>query len=115
LWERRISIISTFAFIREGELKDSLKIAEILLHDKEDLMHKAVGWVLREVGKHDIALLRGFLAKHATTMPRTVLRYSIEKMEESERQHYLHPDIMEYDLGITSLKKGKLIPLSKIC
>jgi 3-methyladenine DNA glycosylase AlkD len=90
LWERRISIISTFAFIRAGEYQDSIKLAQLLLNDKEDLMHKAVGWVLREVGKHDVLLLREFLDDYAPNMPRTTLRYAIEKMEESERQHYLH-------------------------
>jgi 3-methyladenine DNA glycosylase AlkD len=89
LWERRISIISTFAFIRKGEYADTLKLAEILLYDKDDLMHKAVGWVLREVGKHDLSLLRKFLDKYVSTMPRTTLRYAIEKLDESERQRYL--------------------------
>ena len=89
LWERRIAIISTFAFIRENDFKDSLKIAEILLDDKYDLIHKAVGWMLREVGKKNINELRKFLKKNYKQMPRTMLRYSIEKFPEEERLKWL--------------------------
>ena len=89
LWERRISIMSTFHFIKYNEFLDSLKISEILLHDKEDLIHKAVGWMLREIGKRDIEAEEEFLRKYYMEMPRTMLRYSIEKFPESKRQRYL--------------------------
>ena len=89
IWEKRISIISTFAFIRKGEFKDTLEISEILLDDSHDLMHKAVGWMLREVGKKNQDVLRSFLGKHYKNMPRTMLRYSIEKFEEKERKKWL--------------------------
>ena len=89
IWEKRISIISTFAFIRKGEFKDTLEISEILLDDSHDLMHKAVGWMLREVGKKNQDVLRSFLGKHYKRMPRTMLRYSIEKFEEKERKKWL--------------------------
>ncbi|MDD4409283.1 MAG: DNA alkylation repair protein [Candidatus Pacebacteria bacterium] len=89
LWERRVSIISTFYFIKNRRFDDTLNIAERLLQDKEDLIHKAVGWMLREVGKRDIEAERDFLKKHYRTMPRTSLRYAIEKMEEEERQEFL--------------------------
>ena len=89
LWERRVAIVFTFAFIRVGELKEALQIAEMLNEDKHDLIHKAVGWMLREVGKKDIDELRKYLSRFAATMPRTALRYSIEKMDEDERQIWL--------------------------
>ncbi len=89
LWEKRIAIISTFYFIREKDYSDSLKLAEILLHDKHDLIHKAVGWTLREVGKKDEKLLHDFLKKHAKTMPRTALRYSIERIPEEFKRYYM--------------------------
>ncbi len=97
LWERRISIISTLAFIRAVKkgrvgrewLQPSLLLAKKLLTDKHDLMHKAVGWVLREVGKADERLLIAFLDKHYLQMPRTALRYSIERFSEEERRKYL--------------------------
>lgn len=91
LWERRISIISTFAFLRQKESSDSLKIAEILLNDKHDLIHKAVGWVLREVGKRcGQEVEESFLQKYYHQMPRTMLRYAIERFPEPARQAYLH-------------------------
>jgi 3-methyladenine DNA glycosylase AlkD len=90
LGDRRVSIIATFAFIKNGESDDSIKIAEILLNDKEDLIHKAVGWTLREVGKRvDEKLLCEFLDNHAHEMPRTMLRYSLEKLPEITRQKYM--------------------------
>jgi 3-methyladenine DNA glycosylase AlkD len=90
LWDRRVSIIATFAFIKIGESDDSIKIAEILLNDKEDLIHKAVGWTLREVGKRvDEKLLCEFLESNAHKMPRTMLRYAIERLDFDKRRDYL--------------------------
>jgi 3-methyladenine DNA glycosylase AlkD len=89
-WERRISIISTFAFIRNSDFKDAIKLSEILLKDKHDLIHKAVGWALREIGKKDLNSLIAFLDKHYKSMPRTMLRYSIEKLSETQRKYYLN-------------------------
>ena len=89
LWQRRVSMILTFALIRAGDLEPTLIIAEALLKDNEDLIHKAVGWMLRELGKKDVMLLRGFLRKHSHEMPRTMLRYAIEKLPEQERKKWL--------------------------
>lgn len=89
LWERRIAIISTFHFIKQGELAESLRLAEHLLYDSHDLIHKAVGWVLREVGKRDRDAEVAFLRKHYRQMPRTMLRYAIERFPEKIRQDYL--------------------------
>ena len=89
LWSRRIAIVATYYAIREGDFTTTLKLAEMLLADQEDLIHKAVGWMLREVGKRELAPLRDFLDKHAGHMPRTMLRYAIERFEESLRQYYL--------------------------
>jgi len=93
LWERRIAMIATFDGIRRGEFGDTFRIAEILLHDEHDLIHKAVGWLLREVGKRDGAAERAFLASRYKTMPRTMLRYAIEKFPETERRRYLEDRI----------------------
>ncbi len=90
LWEKRISIISTFAFIRNNEFEDTLNISKILLNDNHDLIHKAVGWMLREVGKKDQKIEENFLEKYHKTMPRTMLRYSIEKFDENKRKYYLN-------------------------
>jgi 3-methyladenine DNA glycosylase AlkD len=89
LWERRIAIIATFYFIKSGEYADSLQLAEHLLQDPHDLIHKAVGWVLREVGKCDLEAEEVFLRKHYREMPRTMLRYAIERFPEKRRQDYL--------------------------
>jgi len=90
LWERRIAIISTFHFIKNNSFADTVAIAEMLLEDREDLMHKAAGWMLREVGKRNVAVLRKFLDAHGSRMPRTMLRYAIEKFPENERLKYLN-------------------------
>ncbi|MGB5966126.1 MAG: DNA alkylation repair protein [Sulfurimonadaceae bacterium] len=90
LWERRIAVMSTFHFIKKNQFSDTLRIAEQLLSDKEELIHKAVGWMLREVGKRDLAIEVAFLKDHYQKMPRTMLRYAIEKFSDSERQEYLN-------------------------
>jgi 3-methyladenine DNA glycosylase AlkD len=89
LWERRMAIMATFHFIKQGEFGDTLRIARLLLADPEDLIHKAVGWMLREVGKRDRAVLEDFLRDHYRTMPRTMLRYAIERLPPDRRQAYL--------------------------
>jgi 3-methyladenine DNA glycosylase AlkD len=89
LWERRISIMTTFAFIKIGKFEKTFEIAEKLLNDKEDLIHKAVGWMIREVGKRNMAEEERFLKKHYKNMPRTMLRYAIEKFPEELRKKYL--------------------------
>ena len=89
LWEKRISIISTYEFIKNNKFEDTLKISEILLNDKHDLIHKAVGWMLREVGKRNLETEEKFLKKYYKQMPRTMLRYSIEKFDEEKRKFYL--------------------------
>ncbi len=90
LWEKRISIISTAYFIGKKDFNDTLNISEILLNDKHDLIHKAVGWMLREVGKRDQKVEEEFLKKHYKTMPRTMLRYAIEKFDNKKKKFYMN-------------------------
>lgn len=93
LWKRRIAMVTCYHFIHEHDFEDALHIAEILLQDKEDLIQKAVGWMLREVGNRDLATEENFLKKHYQDMPRTMLRYAIEKFKEPLRLQYLHGEI----------------------
>lgn len=89
LWERRTAIVGTCFFIKKGEVDDTFNIAEILIEDKEDLVHKGVGWMLRFAGDKDRPRLLSFLDVHAVAMPRTMLRYTIEKLDKAQRTHYL--------------------------
>ncbi|HNR52886.1 MAG TPA: DNA alkylation repair protein [Candidatus Dojkabacteria bacterium] len=89
LWKQRVAILSTFSFLREKDFVDTLHISEILLHHKHDLIHKAVGWMLREIGKRDQDVEEEFLKKYYKEMPRTMLGYAIERFEEEKRQKYL--------------------------
>jgi 3-methyladenine DNA glycosylase AlkD len=89
VWERRIAIMATFAFVRAGECNETLRLARVLLEDEHDLIHKAVGWMLREVGKRDEELLVGFLQQHAGDMPRTMLRYAVERLDASVRSELM--------------------------
>jgi 3-methyladenine DNA glycosylase AlkD len=90
LWERRMAMLATFYFIRQNQFTDTIQIAELLVRDTEDLIHKASGWMLREVGKRDTHYAELFLQKHCKIMPRTMLRYAIEKFPEAKRQMYLN-------------------------
>jgi len=90
LWERRIAIMATFHYIRQNEFNTALDISELLVNDREDLIHKAVGWMLREIGKRDLKTEEQFLKKHITGMPRTMLRCAIEKFPEKKRKAYLN-------------------------
>jgi 3-methyladenine DNA glycosylase AlkD len=90
LWERRIAVLATLHFIRQNQFTDTMEITELLLRDKEDLIHKAAGWMLREVGKRDLQCAELFLQKHCKEMPRTMLRYAIEKFPHAKRYMYLN-------------------------
>jgi len=100
IWERRTAIVGTGQFIRKGEVDDTFRIAEILVKDDQDLIHKATGWMLRAAGGRDRKRLLSFLDKHAATMPRTLLRYSIEHLDKGQRDHYL---------GLKKAEKKKLV------
>lgn len=89
LWRRRIAMVATFAFIREGNYGPTLAVADLLLNDRHDLIHKASGWMLREVGKRDKGALERWLRPRYRRMPRTMLRYAIERFPETQRQRYL--------------------------
>ena len=89
LWERRTAILSTMHFIKGGDVDDAFQLAEILVSDSHDLIHKATGWALREAGKKDLQRLFEFLDRHAATMPRTLLRYAIERLDKPQREHYM--------------------------
>jgi 3-methyladenine DNA glycosylase AlkD len=89
VWERRIALLATFTFIRAGQLDDTYRIADRLLGDSHDLIHKAAGWMLREAGKRDEPRLVAFLERHGPAMPRTMLRYALEKLEPAERAHIM--------------------------
>jgi 3-methyladenine DNA glycosylase AlkD len=89
LWERRIAIMATFYFVRRHEFSETLKISNMLIADRHDLIHKATGWMLREIGKRDLKTEETFLKEHYKKMPRTMLRYAIEKFPENKRQRYL--------------------------
>jgi len=89
LWERRITVLATFMFIRNDDFEDALRISKLLLCDEHDLIHKAVGWMLREIGKRDQEVEEGFLSEYFKQMPRTMLRYAIEKFDEDKRNFYL--------------------------
>jgi len=90
LWKKRIAVLATYTFIRSNQFNDTYNVAEILLKDKHDLIHKAVGWMLREAGKRNMQLEEQFLKRHYKTMPRTMLRYAIEKFPETKRKFYLN-------------------------
>ena len=89
LWRERVAMVATWGLIRTGDIEDAIRIAEILVDHKHDLIHKAVGWMLREVGKKDEAALHAFLEKHAATMPRTALRYAIERLPNTAKKQYM--------------------------
>ncbi|MCK4674312.1 MAG: DNA alkylation repair protein [Gammaproteobacteria bacterium] len=93
LWERRIAIMSTFYFIKNAQFSDTLKLSKILINDREDLVHKAVGWMLREIGNRDIEVEEKYLKQYYKKMPGTMLRYSIEKFSKERRQAYLKGEI----------------------
>ncbi len=89
LWDRRIAVLATFTLLRAGQFDDTVRLCTHLLKDPEDLMHKACGWMLRECGKRDLGVLRAFLRAHSTSMPRTMLRYAIEKLSPDERKGWM--------------------------
>jgi 3-methyladenine DNA glycosylase AlkD len=107
LWERRTAVLSTMAFIRRGEVDDAFRIAELLLDDDQDLIHKAAGWSLREAGRHDRERLVQFLDQHAVAMPRTALRSAMEHFDKGQRDHYLGMRRAAAARGPTSTVEGE--------
>lgn len=101
MWDRRIAVLATFPYIKEGDFADALAVARLLLSDREDLIHKAVGWMLREIGKRDRRVLERFLRQNVTSMPRTTLRYAIERFPEPVRRRYLA-------MGRTRIRRHRL-------
>jgi 3-methyladenine DNA glycosylase AlkD len=99
LWERRIAIVATLQFIRAGELNETFRLADMLMGDAHDLIHKATGWMLREAGKRDVAALRSYLASRHARMPRTMLRYAIERLPEKERRLYVRQSTRSRSAG----------------
>ena len=97
LWKKRIAIISTFEFIKKNKFEDTLKISEILLNDKNDLIHKSVGWMLREIGKRDLKIEEDFLKKYYKKMPRTMLRYAVERFDEKKKEFYLRKRLIHFN------------------
>jgi len=95
LWERRIAIMATFGFIKDRQFKDTLRISQLLLNDEHDLIHKAVGWMLREIGKRDQKTEERFLKRYYKKMPRTMLRYALERFDENKRKFYLRRERMK--------------------
>jgi 3-methyladenine DNA glycosylase AlkD len=91
VWERRIALLATFYFIEQGKFADTLQLCVMLLRDDHDLIHKAAGWMLREIGKRDLRAEKGFLDKYYALMPRTMLRYAIERFPERARKRYMRP------------------------
>jgi 3-methyladenine DNA glycosylase AlkD len=108
IWERRTAIVGTGPFIKQNDLDDTFKIAEILINDEHDLIHKGVGWMLRTAGDKDRKRLCTFLDEHAATMPRTALRYAIEKFEPKQREHYLG-----LTKAVTPANAGKIVKRTK--
>ncbi|MGC3981823.1 MAG: DNA alkylation repair protein [Steroidobacteraceae bacterium] len=109
LWQRRIAVLSTFHYIKLGEFAETLRLAEMLLQDEHDLIHKAVGWMLREIGKRDQRAAQSFLDMHAARMPRTMLRYAIERFDPKLRHRYMQLKFVDAPKGTASALPGALV------